>query len=104
VALTDDEGDFSPHRFEERFVRPMEEDPIGSRLTAVQEGRVYPGAGGRYRQGPTVHLFRTELAARQRYPDEFGAFDPGRFPSAPEDEQPFDRERVTDVTEGEIRL
>jgi iron complex transport system substrate-binding protein len=100
VALTDDDGEFSGQQFAENFVRPMEEDSIGSQLTAVKEGRVYPG--GHYQQGPIAHLFQTELAARQLYPDEFGAFDPERFPSAPGSEQLFDRQRVADIIDGDI--
>ena len=72
--------------FEEKVAR-MEEDPVGSELSAVQNGRLF--RGGTPYQGPILNLFQTELAARQFYPDEFG------------DEELFDRERVRAIVEGE---
>ena len=67
----------------------MQNDNTAKSLTAVQVGRVYP-AGGMY-QGPIINLSKTERAAKQLYPDEFGA-----------DEQLFDRQRVADIINGEI--
>ena len=72
--------------FEEKTAL-MVEDPVGSQLSAVKEGRLF--RGGTPYQGPIINLFQTELAAGQLYPTEFG------------DEQLFDRERVRDVVEGD---
>lgn len=100
VRLTDDDGEFSATAFREQFVAPMEDHPLGSQLTAVEGGRVYPGPY--FQQGPIVNLFQTELTARQLYPDEFGEFDPERFPDVPKGEQLFDRQRVADIINGEF--
>lgn len=69
-------------------ITPMEEHPVESELTAVQEGRIYPG--GTAEQGPIYNLFQTELAAQQLYPDTYDG------------EELFDRERVADIINGEI--
>lgn len=98
VRSTDDAGEFDASAFREQFVEPMEDHSVGSQLTAVAEGRVYPGPY--FQQGPIVNLFQTELTARQLYPDEFGAFDPESFPDVPDDQRLFDRERVAAIIEG----
>lgn len=100
IGTTGDTDSFSADAFEEQYVTPMEEDSVGQELTAVQEGRVYPGQYGE--QGPIVNLLQTEMVAQQLYPDEFGAFDPESFPEVPEENQLFDRERVTDIVTGNI--
>jgi iron complex transport system substrate-binding protein len=100
IGTTGDTDGFSAEAFDSQYVRPMEEDPIGSQLTAVQEGRVYPGQYGE--QGPIVNLLQTEMVAQQLYPDEFGAFDPGAFPSVSPENRLFDRDRVTAIVEGEL--
>ncbi len=100
IGTTGDTNSFSAEAFREQYVTPMEEDPVGQRLTAVQEGRVYPGQYGE--QGPIVNLLQTEMVAQQLYPDEFGAFDPESFPEVPEENQLFDRDRVTDIIAGDI--
>jgi iron complex transport system substrate-binding protein len=99
VRLTDDDGEYSASAFHEQFIAPMEADSVGSQLTAVREGNVYPG--GYFLQGPIANLFQTELTARLLYPDEFGAFDPENFPDVPQDEQLFDRERIANVINGD---
>jgi iron complex transport system substrate-binding protein len=63
VQLSDDE-------FTEQFVAPLEADPVGGELSAVQNGRVFQG--GTAEQGPIINLFQTELAAEQLYPERFG--------------------------------
>ncbi|MEY7849966.1 ABC transporter substrate-binding protein [Natrarchaeobius sp. A-rgal3] len=100
IQLTDDDGEFSASTFHDEFVAPMANHPVGSQLTAVENGNVYPG--GHYLQGPIANLFQTELTARQLFPDEFGAFDPDRFPDVPADQQLFDRQRVADIINGEF--
>jgi iron complex transport system substrate-binding protein len=42
------------------------------------------------------------MVAQQLYPEEFGAFDPEAFPAVPEENQLFDRQRVTDIINGEF--
>jgi iron complex transport system substrate-binding protein len=98
IGTTDGTGSFSASAFHEQYVAPMEADPVGSRLTAVEEGNVYPGAYGE--QGPIVNLLQTEMKAQQLYPDEFGEFDPERFPRVPEENRLFDRQRVVDIVTG----
>lgn len=60
----------------------MRDDPVGSKLSAVQNDRLY--RGGTPYQGPIVNLFQTELAARQFYPDTFTG-------------ELFERSRVADI-------
>ncbi|RDZ62025.1 ABC transporter substrate-binding protein [Haloferax sp. Atlit-12N] len=76
----------------------LEDHPIGSELSAVQNDRVYPS--GTPVQGPIMNLFQTEMTAKQLHPDQFGAwpeYTGGAYPEIPEDEQLFDRERVADI-------
>ena len=100
IGTTGDTDSFSAAAFREQYVTPMEEDSVGSELTAVQEGNVYPGAYGE--QGPIVNLLQTEMVAQQLYPEEFGAFDAEAFPTVPDDNQLFDRQRVADIITGEF--
>ncbi|WP_415380373.1 ABC transporter substrate-binding protein [Halosimplex sp. TS25] len=100
IGTTGDSTSFSAEAFRERYVAPLEADSVGSQLTAVREGRVYPGAFGS--QGPLVNLLQTELVAQQLYPDEFGGFDAERFPKIAEEHRLFDRQRVRDIVDGAI--
>jgi iron complex transport system substrate-binding protein len=100
IGTTGDTDSFSAAAFHDQYIAPMEEDSVGSELAAVQEGNVYPGAYGE--QGPIVNLLQTEMVAQQLYPEEFGAFDPEAFPAVPEENQLFDRQRVTDIINGEF--
>lgn len=68
----------------------MEDHPVGSELTAVQNGQVY--RGGYLHQGPIHNLFLTERAAKQVFPEEFG--------EVTDDNQLFDRQRVADIVTG----
>lgn len=77
----------SEAEFRERIVEPLQDDPVASEVTAVQEGAIYNG--GYLDQGPIINLFQTERGARDLFPDEFG------------DEELFDRQRVADVVTGE---
>jgi iron complex transport system substrate-binding protein len=82
----------SASEFRDTVLGYMEDHPVGSELTAVQNGRVY--RGGYLYQGPIHNLFLTERAAQQLYPDRFG--------EVTSDEQLFDRQRVADIVNGEI--
>jgi len=70
----------------------MQSHPVGSELTAVQNGRVY--RGGYLNQGPIHNLFLTERAAKQLFPDEFG--------DVTGDDHLFDRQEVADIINGEF--
>jgi iron complex transport system substrate-binding protein len=100
IGTTGDTDSFSASAFREQYVTPMADDPVGSQLTAVQEGNVYPGAYGE--QGPLVNLLQTEMKAQQLYPEEFGAFDPEQFPTVPDERQLFDRQQVADIINGDL--
>jgi len=100
IGTTGETDSFSADAFEKQYITPMEEDSIGSRLTAVTEGRIYPGQYGE--QGPIVNLLQTEMVAQQLYPEEFGAFDPDAFPEVPAENQLFDRQRVRDIIAGDL--
>ncbi|WP_324663766.1 ABC transporter substrate-binding protein [Haloarcula sediminis] len=77
----------SPAEFRDTVLGYMQEHPVGSELTAVQNGRVY--RGGFLNQGPIQNLFLTERATQQLFPDEFGA--------VTSDRELFDRQRVVDI-------
>ena len=81
----------------QEFVR---RDPLGRRLEAARSGRIYPG--GTPMQGPIFLLFQIEMAAKQLYPERFGAFRADH--AYPESERLFDRralaELLTDSREG----
>ncbi|MCH7659032.1 MAG: ABC transporter substrate-binding protein [Euryarchaeota archaeon] len=65
----------------------MQNHPVASELTAVEEERVF--RGGPIYQGPIQNLFTTERAAQEFFPEEFG------------DEELFDRERVSEIVAGQ---
>ncbi|MDJ1432092.1 ABC transporter substrate-binding protein [Halostagnicola sp. A-GB9-2] len=71
--------------FQDEIVADMETHNVASSLTAVQNGDVYRG-GGLY-QGPITNLVLTERAAQQLYDV---------------DEELFDRQRVSDIVNGEF--
>ena len=82
--------------------RKLNAHSVGSRLSAVENGRVY-AHGMRY-QGPLMNLFQLEMTAKQLYPDVFGewpAYEHGdHYPEIPREEQLFDRERVASIVTG----
>ena len=82
----------SPSAFRNVVLEYMRDHPVGSELTAVQNGRVY--RGGYLHQGPVHNLFLTERAAQQLYPDQFGR--------VTGDERLFDRQRVADIIDGRV--
>jgi len=92
VLLIRGHEDKSATEFRDTVLAYMQDHPVGSELTAVENGRVY--RGGYLRQGPIHNLFLTERAAQQLYPDEFG--------EVTGDNQLFDRERVADIVAGEF--
>jgi len=87
-ALSKTDG---PEDFRQRFVEPMQAHPIGRRLRAVRENRIWPGGTGE--QGPITHLFQVEMTAQQLFPDEFGAWRWGEVPAEPL----FDREALVAI-------
>jgi len=76
--------------FVDTVVAYMQDHPVGSELTAVQNDRVY--RGGPLKQGPIQNLFVTERAAKQIYPEEFG--------DVTDDAELFDRQPVADIITG----
>ncbi|WP_434531472.1 ABC transporter substrate-binding protein (plasmid) [Haloarcula sp. NS06] len=83
----------------ESGVEQLRDDPVGSQLTAVDEDRLY--RGGTEYQGPIINLFQTEAAAKQLYPDQFGAWN-GLGEPLPEAERLFDYQRVADAINGRV--
>ncbi|MBX0305118.1 ABC transporter substrate-binding protein [Haloarcula salinisoli] len=84
--------------FEDRMEQ-MRADDVGSRLSAVQNDRLY--RGGTAYQGPVLNLLQTEAAAKQFYPDQFGAWN-GLETLEDADAQLFDHQRVADIINGDI--
>ncbi|NHN61066.1 MULTISPECIES: ABC transporter substrate-binding protein [Halorussus] len=85
-------------QFESRM-QAMREDPVGRQLSAVQNDRLY--RGGTSYQGPIVNLFQTEIAAKQFYPEVFGAWN-GLDTLADESQRLFDHQQVADVITGDF--
>ena len=90
----------SREEFEETVVKQLQNDPVASKVTAVQEGRVH--ASGNNSQGPLLSMLQTEVLAKQMHPEVFGSprsvYDIGTVP----DEPLFDRQRVADIINGDI--
>jgi iron complex transport system substrate-binding protein len=82
----------SAGEFRDVVLSYMQDHPVGSELTAVQNERVY--RGGYLYQGPIQNLFLTERAAKQLYPDVFG--------EVTGEEKLFDRQRVADIVSGGV--
>ena len=82
----------------------MADHPVGSQLTAVENGMIYPS--GDPVQGPIMNLFQLEMTAKQLYPEVFGEWPEytvgESYPEIPTGERLFDRERVADIINGEI--
>jgi ABC-type Fe3+-hydroxamate transport system substrate-binding protein len=89
----------SPDWFENTVVPALKDDPVASQITAVRNDRIYPGGTGL--GGPLFNLFQIEMTAKQVYPDLFGEY-PGLREPVPEDEQLFDRQRVSDIVNGDV--
>lgn len=77
---------------------------VGRKLTAVKTDCVYASVNPR--QGPIMHLFNLEMTAKQLYPDQFGEWpgyvDDEPYPEIPKNEQLFDRQRVANISNGNI--
>ncbi|AUV80665.1 ABC transporter substrate-binding protein [Salinigranum rubrum] len=96
-------GGMSPSMDVTAVRETLEDHSVGSRLSAVRNGRVY-AQGARY-QGPILNLFQLEMTAKQLYPERFGewpTYEGGPYPELPEDERLFERERVADVINGMV--
>jgi ABC-type Fe3+-hydroxamate transport system substrate-binding protein len=78
--------------------KKLRDDPVTSEVSAVKKDRIYPG--GTAVQGPIVNMFQTEMAAKQLYPEEFGEW--RGLGETPEDEQLFDRQRISDIVNGDL--
>ncbi|WP_435197378.1 ABC transporter substrate-binding protein [Natronomonas sp. EA1] len=83
---------------QEYFYERLQSDPVASKVTAVENGRLYPGPTPFL--GPVFRIFCAEMLAKQVYPDEFGRW--RGVGDTPEDEQLFDRQRVADIINGNI--
>jgi len=81
----------------------FKDDPVGAEVTAVKNNQIY--VSGRGFQGPTMVLFNIEMMAKQLFPDQFGEwprYEAGEgYPEFSEDEQLFDRQRVSDIINGD---
>jgi ABC-type Fe3+-hydroxamate transport system substrate-binding protein len=105
-AMLEFDPDVMIHNFDWLGVRDrteaffdLDDHPVASEITAVQNDRLY--AGGSALQGPIYNLFQVEISAKQVYPDLFGQ-PPAPGESVPEEEQLFDRQRVADIINGEF--
>jgi ABC-type Fe3+-hydroxamate transport system substrate-binding protein len=82
----------------------LENHPVGSELTAVQNDRVY--SSGTPFQGPLMNLFQVEMTAKQLFPDVFGEWpadgSEDAYPEIPPEERLFDRQRVANIVTGDI--
>lgn len=79
-------------------------DPVGEKLTAVQNDRFY--ASGQSFQGPLQNLFQIEMTAKQLYPAQFGKwprYEEGEsYPDLSKNDQLFDHGRVADIVAGRV--
>ncbi|WP_018258905.1 ABC transporter substrate-binding protein [Halomicrobium katesii] len=78
----------SREEFEDTILSYMQDHPVGSQLTAVQEERVF--RGGPIYAGPLHNLFMIERYAT------------GYFPEAFSEDELFDRQRLADIINGNV--
>lgn len=94
---------FSPGANWNTILEELENDPVASEITAVENGRVHPLA---YRgAGPILNLYQLEMVAKQLFPERFGewpTYDGESYPEIPEEEQLFDHQRIAAIVNGEI--
>ncbi|MEY7849972.1 ABC transporter substrate-binding protein [Natrarchaeobius sp. A-rgal3] len=81
------QGEITEEYFEREIRSHLRDHAVAGDLRAVRNDRVF--YGGLTYQGPIIHLFQLERAARGLYPEEFGG------------ERLFDRERVADIVTGD---
>lgn len=97
------QGEITQMYFEQKILSPMRNHPVASELQAVQNDSVI--YGGLTFQGPIIHLFQLERAAKQLYSDKFGDW-PGygddTYPELKENGQLFDRKRVANIINGDF--
>ncbi len=82
------QGEITDSYVGRNVVEHMRQHDVASELSAVENDRVF--YGGVTYQGPIIHLFQLERAARGLYPDAF------------DDEQLFDRQRLADIVHGDL--
>jgi iron complex transport system substrate-binding protein len=82
------QGEVTPEYFEDEIVSHLRNHEVASELRAVRNDRVV--YGGLTFQGPIIHLFQLERAARGLYPEAFG------------DDPLFDRRRVAEIVRGDF--
>ncbi|MCG1003206.1 MULTISPECIES: ABC transporter substrate-binding protein [Halobacterium] len=95
-------GGMHPSTDIEEIRAGFRDDPVGQQIDAVENERIY-AQGARY-QGPILNLFQLEMTAKQLYPDAFGdwpTYTEGPYPEIPADERLFDRQRVSNVINGD---
>ncbi|WP_049971468.1 ABC transporter substrate-binding protein [Haladaptatus cibarius] len=80
------QGEITQEYIDREITSYLKSHNVAGNLQAVQNDRVI--YGGLTYQGPIIHLFQLERTARGLYPDEFG------------DEQLFDRQKVSDIVNG----
>lgn len=71
----------------------LKDDPIGQKLSAFKNNKVYPG--GILMQGPIFYCFQLEMAAKQIYPHIFGEYNTDNNYS--EKEQLFSRIELSKI-------
>ena len=71
----------------------LKSDPVAKHINAIKNNRIYPG--GTFFQGPIYYLFQVEMAAKQIYPELFGAYRNDQ--NYPPEEQLFSRQRLAKI-------
>jgi iron complex transport system substrate-binding protein len=79
-------------------VQQFKNDPVLSKVTAVENDRVAPGPV--WEIGPVVNFFNTEILAKALYPDQFGEY--VEFEEPPDDEKLFDRQHLANIIQENV--
>ncbi|MEE6209465.1 ABC transporter substrate-binding protein [Salarchaeum sp. III] len=74
--------------FQKNVVKPLKENSVTSRITAVENDEIYNA--GYLDQGPIINFYHTDQAAKDIYPDAF------------EGATLFDRERIAEIVSGNV--
>ncbi|WP_092907226.1 ABC transporter substrate-binding protein [Halostagnicola kamekurae] len=88
VLLVRNYGGTSESEFQEKVVKPIQEETVSDSIQAVQNDAIYNA--GYLDQGPIINFYHTDRAAKDIYPDSF------------EDVTLFDRERIAEIVQGNI--